>query len=83
MKLRDLYQLKNWRNRTPPDYLHPKFKVFIEKFKKGEFKTIPQATSPGTDEDHDMQMLPDHEDQDDVTGEQRLQNSIQKESPTG
>ena len=28
-------------------------------------------------------MLPDHEDQDDVIGEQRLQNFVQKESPTG
>ena len=58
------------------------------------FTNIPQTTSPGINEDHDVQMLPAHEDhdvqmlpehenQDDETGEQRLQAAKQKESPTG
>merc|ERR1712243_504790 len=30
----DPFQLKDWKNRTPPDHLYPKFKVFMENFKE-------------------------------------------------
>ena len=94
VELIDPFQLTNWRNKTPLDHLYPKFKLFLEKFKYGEFTNIAQTTSPGINEDHDVQMLPahelhdvqmlpEHENQDDETGEQRLQAAKQKESPTG
>ena len=94
VELIDTFQLTNSRNKTPPDYLYPKFILFLEKFKNGDFTNIPQTTSPGPNEDHITQMLPAHEDhdvqilpeqenQDDETGERRLQAAKQKESPTG
>ena len=30
----DPFQLIDWKDRTPPDHLYPKFKVFMDKFKK-------------------------------------------------
>lgn len=33
----DLFQLTNRREKTPPDHLYPKFKVFLEEFKNGLF----------------------------------------------
>ena len=78
VELIDPFQLINWRNRTPLDHLYPKFKLFLEKFKNGDFTNISQITSPGLNEDHDVQMLLEQENQDDETGEQRLQAAKQK-----
>ena len=80
VELIDPFQLTNWRNKTPPDHLYPKFKLFLEKFKNRDFTNISQITSPGLNEDHDVQMpqahedhdvkvLPEQENQDDETGE--------------
>ena len=33
----DPFQLIDWKDKTPPDHLYPKFKLFLEKFKRGEF----------------------------------------------
>ena len=30
----DPFQLIDWKDRTPPDHLYPKFKVFNDKFKE-------------------------------------------------
>ena len=30
----DPFQLIDWKDRTPPDHLYPKFKVFMENFKE-------------------------------------------------
>ena len=30
----DPFQLIDWKDRTPPDHLYPKFKVFMDKFKE-------------------------------------------------
>ena len=30
----DQFQLIDWKDRTPPDHLYPKFKVFMENFKE-------------------------------------------------
>ena len=35
------FQLTNWRTKIPLDHLYPKFKLFLEKFKRGEFTDIP------------------------------------------
>ena len=71
VELTDLFQLINWKDKTPPDHLYPKFKLFPEEFKRGEFKSIPQITSSGL-EDPDVQMFPEQENQDHETGERRL-----------
>ena len=33
----DPFQLIDWKDKTPPDHLYPKFKLFLENFKRGEF----------------------------------------------
>ena len=30
----DPFQLIDWKDRTPPDHLYPKFKIFMDKFKE-------------------------------------------------
>ena len=31
----DPFQLIEWKERTPPDHLYPKFKLFLDNFKDG------------------------------------------------
>ena len=38
----DPFQLIDWRDRTPPDHLYPKFKLFLRNFKKGHQVSIPE-----------------------------------------
>ena len=37
VELIDPFQLINWKDKTPPDHIYPKFKLFLENFKKGIF----------------------------------------------
>ena len=69
VELIDPFQLINWKDKTPPDHLYPKFKLFLEEFKRGEFTNIPRIISPRL-EDLDVQMLLEQENQDNETGEQ-------------
>ena len=45
----DPFQLIDWRDRTPPDHLYPKFKLFLENFKKGLQASTPEITYQDTD----------------------------------
>ena len=82
VELIDPFQLINWRDKTPPDHLYPKFKLFLEDFKKGIFTDIPRITYEGPD-DPDIQIIPEQDNQDKETGEQKLQAAMHKESQTG
>ena len=75
------FQLINWKDRTPPDNLYPKFKLFLEDFKKGVFSDPPSITYENPD-DPDLQ-LPEQDSQDHETVEQRLQAAKEKGSSSG
>ena len=57
VELIDPFQLINWKDKTLPDHLYPKFKLFLEEFKRGEFTNIPKITNADL-EDPDVQMPP-------------------------
>ena len=76
------FQLIKWRDKTSPDHLYPQFKLFLEDFKKGIFTDIPRITYEGPD-DPDIQIIPEQDNQDKETGEQKLQAANHKELPTG
>ena len=40
VELIDPFQLINWKNKTSPDHLYQKFKLFLENFKRGDFTNI-------------------------------------------
>ena len=40
----------NWRDNTPPDHLHPKFKLLLEDFKKGILLNPPSITYKDPDD---------------------------------
>ena len=46
----DPFQLIDWKDRTPPDHLYPKFKVFMDKFKEQHPSSIPDVSYQGTTE---------------------------------
>ena len=46
----DPFQLIDWRDRTPPDHLYPKFKLFLENFKNGHQVNLPAVTYQETQE---------------------------------
>ena len=63
VELIDPFQLINWKDKTPPDLLYPKFKLFLEELKRGVFTNIPRVTYEGP-EHPDFQILPDQDNQD-------------------
>ena len=71
VELIDPFQLINWKDKTPSDHLYPKFKLFIDEFKRGVFTNIPRITYEGP-EDPDIQIIPEQDNQDKETGEQKL-----------
>ena len=44
------FQLINWKDRTPPDHLYLKSKLFLKNFKKGIFTDTPSITYEGPDD---------------------------------
>ena len=46
----DPFQLIDWKDRTPPDHLHPKFKLFLENLKNGHQVNLPVITYQETQE---------------------------------
>merc|ERR1712243_255302 len=72
----------NWKDKTPPDHLYPKFELFLKNSKKGVFTNIPRITYEGP-EDPDIHIIPEQDNQDNETGDQCLQAAKHKESPTG
>ena len=72
------FQLINWKDKTPPDHLYPKFKLFLENFKKGIFSNPPSITYKDPD-DPNIQ-LPEEDDQNHETAEQRLKDAKEKGS---
>ena len=40
----DPFQLIDWKDRTPPDHLYTKFKLFLENFKNGHQVNLPAIT---------------------------------------
>ena len=82
VNLIDPFQLINWKDKTPPDHLYPKFKPFLEEFKKGISTKVPRITYENP-ENHEMQEVPQQEIANCKTIEQRLQAANEKESPAG
>ena len=75
----DPFQLIDWKDRTPPDHLYPKFKVFMENFKNGHQVSLPAITSQETQE-----ATPANDSEVGTqTGEQRLQQAICSSESTG
>ena len=75
----DLVQLIDWRDRTPPDHLYPKFKLFLEDFKKGHQVSIPEITHQGSESTTQQ----NNSEEDIQTGDQRLHQAMSTTSPTG
>ena len=46
----DPFQLIDWKDRTPPDHLYPKFKVFMENFKEKHPPNLPDINPQETQE---------------------------------
>ena len=44
----DPFQLIDWKDRTPPDHLYPKFKLFLKNFKNGRQTSLPAITYQDT-----------------------------------
>ena len=75
----DPFQLIDWKDRTPPDHLYPKFKVFMENFKNGHQISLPAITSQETQE-----ATPANDSEVGTqTGEQRLQQAMCNPESTG
>ena len=68
----------NWKDKTPPDHLYPKFKLFLENFKKGIFSNPPSITYEDP-VDPNIQ-LPEENDQNHETTEQGLKDAKEKGS---
>ena len=75
----DPFQLIDWKDRTPPDHLYPKFKLFLENFKKGLQSSTPEITHQEADKS--MQLSNSEEDM--QTGDQRFHQAAGNPSPTG
>ena len=75
----DPFQLIDWRDRTPPDHLYPKFKLFLENFKKGQQVRIPEITHQGSESTTQQ----NNSEEDIQTGDQRLHQAMSSTSPTG
>ena len=75
----DPFQLIDWRDRTPPDHLYPKFKLFLEDFKKGHQVSIPEITHQGSESTTQQ----NNSEEDIQTGDQRLHQAMSSTSPTG
>ena len=76
------FQLINWKDKTPPDHLYPKFKPFLEEFKKGISTKVPRIDYE-IPENHETQEVPQQEIANCKTIEQRLQAANEKELPAG
>ena len=82
VKLIDPFQLINWKDKTPPDHLYPKFKPFLEEFKKGMSAEVPRITYENSG-NHETQEVSQQEIANCETIEQRFQAAKEKESPAG
>ena len=74
----DPFQLIDWKDRTPPDHLYPKFKLFLENFKNGHQVTLPAITYQETQEP----VQTDDNDFGTQSGDQRLQQAMCSSEPT-
>ena len=75
----DPFQLMDWRDRTPHDHLYPKFKLFLENFKKRHQVSVPEITYQTSQEADQL-----HNSEDEAqTGGQRLHQAISSTSPIG
>ena len=70
------FQLINWKDRTPPDHLYPKFKLFLENFKKGIFLDPPSIAHGNSNNPH--LQLPEQDSQEHEIPEQSLQAAKKK-----
>merc|ERR1712002_1084361 len=82
VKLIDPFQLINWKDKTPPDHLYPKFKPFLEEFKKGMSAEVSRITYENSG-NHETQEVSQQEIANCETIEQRFQAAKEKESPAG
>ena len=81
VELIDPFQLINCKDKTPPDHLYPKFKLFFKEFKKGIFSYPPSIMYEDPD-DPDIQ-LPEQDDQNHEKVEQSLQAAKEKGLSSG
>ena len=77
VELIDPFQITDWRDKTPPDLIYSKFKLFIEKFKRNIFTQENQVSDIEVNADRE----PDYEELRGDTGDQRVQKAIQKKYP--
>ena len=82
IKLIDPFQLINWKDKTPPDHLYPKFKPFLQEFKEGISTKVPRITDENS-ENNEIQEVPQQEIPNSETTEQRSQATDKHEAPTG
>ena len=75
----DSFQLIDWRDRTPPDHLYPKFKLFLENFKKGHQANVPEITHHGSE----STIQQNNSEEEMEIGDQRLYQAMSSTSPTG
>ena len=75
----DPFQLIDWRDRTPPDHLYPKFKLFLDNFKKGHQVSLSEITHQSSQEADQLYNSEDEA----QTGDQRLHQAMSSTSPTG
>ena len=75
----DPLQLIDWNDRTPPDHLYPKFKLFLENFKKGYQVSIPEIIHQGSENTTQQK----NSEEDIQIGDQRIHQAMSSTSPTG
>merc|ERR1712115_528232 len=61
----DPFQLMDWRDKTPPNHLYSKFKLFLENYKKGLQTSTPEITH----QDANKPMQPTNSEEEMQTGD--------------
>merc|ERR1712114_3534 len=82
VNLIDPFQLINWKDKTPPDHLYPKFKPFLQEFKEGISTKVPRITDENS-ENNEIQEVPQQEIPNSKITKQRSQAADKHEAPTG
>ena len=75
----DPFKLIDWKYRTSPDHLYPRFKLYLEQFKKGQPVNTPKVTH----QHYDNIMHQETSALDLNTKDQRLHKARNTISPTG
>ena len=79
VELIDPFQLTDWRDKTPPELIYPKFKLFLENFKKNIDKDENKVKENKENTARDQES-PEKEKE---TRDQKVQKATKKKYPTG